>query len=63
MLYEVITLLKGKALLKPKQDWNKRLYSRIKDEELKEIDIQLIPYYAWNNRGETDMTVWIPVSY
>lgn len=58
-----VSLLKGKALLKPKQDWNKRLYSSIKDEELKEIDVQLIPYYAWNNRGETDMTVWIPVSY
>lgn len=57
------TVLKGTALLKPKQDWNKRLYTAINSQKLSEVDIQLIPYYAWNNRGESDMTVWMPVKY
>jgi hypothetical protein len=25
------------------------------------IQIRLVPYYAWDNRGDTDMTVWLPV--
>jgi DUF1680 family protein len=25
------------------------------------IKIKLIPYYAWANRGQTDMTVWLPL--
>jgi DUF1680 family protein len=27
----------------------------------KPITIKLIPYYAWANRGQTDMTVWLPL--
>jgi len=26
------------------------------------IPIKLVPYYAWGNRGEGEMTVWLPVS-
>ena len=25
------------------------------------IDVTLIPYFAWKNRGLTDMTVWLPI--
>jgi DUF1680 family protein len=25
------------------------------------VKIQLIPYYAWNNRGEPQMAVWLPL--
>jgi DUF1680 family protein len=24
------------------------------------IDLVLVPYYAWGNRGDTEMTVWLP---
>jgi DUF1680 family protein len=27
----------------------------------KPVKIKLIPYYAWANRGKTDMTVWMPL--
>lgn len=27
----------------------------------KPITIKLIPYYTWANRGQTDMTVWLPL--
>jgi DUF1680 family protein len=25
------------------------------------IPLTLIPYFAWDNRGDTEMTVWLPV--
>ena len=25
------------------------------------IDLKLVPYFAWGNRGDGDMTVWLPV--
>ena len=27
----------------------------------RQIAVTLVPYYAWDNRGDCDMTVWIPV--
>jgi DUF1680 family protein len=27
------------------------------------VPVQLIPYYAWGNRGKSEMTVWMNVSY
>jgi uncharacterized protein len=27
----------------------------------REISLKLVPYYAWGNRGDTEMTVWLPV--
>ena len=26
------------------------------------IDLKLIPYYAWGNRGKSEMTVWLPLA-
>lgn len=56
-----ITLLEGKAEAFESDDWSGKLYQEIKPQEPQQIDIELIPYYAWDNRGECDMTVWMPV--
>jgi DUF1680 family protein len=32
----------------------------IQGEEKKPLDIHLVPYYGWNNRGNKSMSVWIP---
>jgi DUF1680 family protein len=37
------------------------LYSEIGGERVDTMPVRLIPYYAWNNRGETEMTVWMPL--
>jgi DUF1680 family protein len=37
----------------------KELYAPMKGRKSKEVDITLIPYYAWANRGEGEMRVWI----
>ena len=30
--------------------------------KVKPVDIQMIPYFAWHNRGDCKMTVWLPLS-
>jgi len=37
----------------------KKLYQEISQQPPKDIPITLIPYYAWSNRGPSDMTIWI----
>jgi DUF1680 family protein len=53
-----IMALKGKAQLIQHANWNDVLYHEI-NNTTKPVNIKLIPYYAWANRGKTDMTVWM----
>ncbi|MDP4208564.1 MAG: glycoside hydrolase family 127 protein [Bacteroidota bacterium] len=55
-----ITCLEGDARLYNNPDWNKKLYSELSTES-KSTHIRLIPYYAWDNRGASEMSVWMPV--
>lgn len=41
------------------KDENTSLYSREKETVMKETSIHFIPYYAWANRGENEMRVWV----
>lgn len=52
--------LKGEARLIEQNQWNNTLYKEV-NTKLKPVTIKLIPYYAWANRGKTDMTVWLPL--
>ena len=56
-----LTVLEGKALLSKAGGWTDRLYRRRSSEGDRMIDVKLIPYYAWANRGVSQMTVWLPV--
>jgi DUF1680 family protein len=56
-----ITVLEGKAHILAGSDWGQTLYREIEHQESKDVDIRLIPYYAWGNRGKSEMTVWIPL--
>lgn len=48
------------ALQRPK--WAAgQLYREAGRAAARRIEIAMIPYYAWGNRGDTDMTVWMPV--
>jgi DUF1680 family protein len=55
-----VMALTGEARLLDQNQWNNTLYKEV-NTKLKPINIKLIPYYAWANRGKTDMTVWIPL--
>jgi DUF1680 family protein len=38
------------------------LYHSVATKKVKKT-IRLIPYYAWGNRGKSEMTVWMPAAY
>ena len=56
-----LTLIEGEARRIVEADWTGTLYQTATDCEMATIPVTLIPYYAWNNRGVTEMTVWMPV--
>jgi DUF1680 family protein len=49
--------LEGTAKLLPRRDG--KLYQPLTAGPAKSIPVKLIPYYAWANRGPSDMTVWM----
>ena len=49
-----VTALKGKAQLLTRDDTG--------NLALKDVDLSLIPYYAWAHRGQGQMSVWLPMS-
>ena len=52
-------VLRGRAL-RIDESSNGALYREAGGEQVEALDITLIPYYAWNNRGVGEMTVWLP---
>jgi DUF1680 family protein len=56
-----VMVLRGQARYLERGDWDKALYREVSARSAKTIDIRLIPYYAWGNRGDSEMTVWMPI--
>jgi DUF1680 family protein len=56
-----VTVLEGKAELLPDVAWGNALYREFKPAAARPIDLKLIPYFAWANRGKSEMTVWLPL--
>jgi uncharacterized protein len=56
-----IMSLKGEAFLVNEASWSKKLYREVSTNSPQTISVSLIPYYAWGNRGHTDMSVWLPL--
>jgi len=57
---EEIVALQGIVHLQQHQQWKNTLYQEL-NNNYKPITIKLIPYFAWANRGKSDMSVWLPV--
>ena len=51
--------LTGRTHLRTDNQWGNKFYKEI-NTKYKPVTIKLIPYYAWANRGKTDMRVWLP---
>ena len=56
-----VTVLEGRAKLAHEEDWSGLLYRALRPAS-GSVDVKLIPYYAWANRGVSYMTVWMPVA-
>ena len=57
-----VTVLEGDVLIDQSEDWAGQLYRDMRNVPRKRVRATLIPYYAWNNRGESKMSIWLPVS-
>ncbi len=55
-----VTVLRGDGVLVNNTNWARKLYRPITGKSDRKVPIQLVPYYAWGNRGHTDMSVWLP---
>jgi DUF1680 family protein len=42
---------------------NGKLYTEVNAVQYEDRKLHFIPYYAMENRGETDMQVWVPMKY
>jgi DUF1680 family protein len=42
-------------------DQKEVMYRSLEKPDWKEVKTQFVPYYAWSNRGESEMTVWMPI--
>ena len=52
--------LETEAVNRAEASWENTLYREISKDK-NTVKIRLIPYYAWGNRGDSEMTIWIPV--
>lgn len=39
----------------------KEMYSALKASKFERHNTSLVPYFAWSNRGDAEMTVWLPI--
>jgi DUF1680 family protein len=56
-----VTVLEGRAEAWPEARWSGQLYRELSPGPPVAVDLKLIPYYAWSNRGRSEMTVWMPL--
>jgi len=56
-----VTVLEGRAPVYRQGDWSQALYQELPDRDAQTIPVRLIPYYAWANRGVSEMSVWLPL--
>ena len=54
------TALEGDAIVTNDKTWdNQTLYRELSKPASRKVHIRLIPYYAWDNRGIQDMSLWL----
>jgi DUF1680 family protein len=61
--------LTGMTLVKATAAWRREdrgfdapLYREVPEQTAQETEITLIPYFAWANRGASEMSVWLPLA-
>jgi len=54
-----LTTIGGNVLLR--KDKKEGMYRMMTKPEWKTVKTTFVPYYAWCNRGQSEMTVWMPI--
>jgi hypothetical protein len=55
-----VAAIEGQVVAKTASDWNGKLYRPLEKSPDQSIKVRFIPYYAWSNRGPSEMSVWLP---
>lgn len=58
-----VTTLSTEAFLQSPARDKDALYHPLPEKKATPIEIRLIPYYSWENRGRADMAVWLPLAH
>jgi DUF1680 family protein len=61
-LLDGIVVLEGKGLARSDTNWSGNLYRQFQPEDPKQINVRFIPYCVWQNRGKSEMSVWLPIA-
>ena len=57
-----VTTVTLPAVVYPEENWDQQtLYREVTPSAPRPIELEFVPYYAWGNRGDTEMTVWLPL--
>lgn len=56
-----IIALSGDGFIINDKEWEGVLYREISKKTKTPVPVTLVPYFAWGNRGRSEMTVWIPL--
>ena len=56
-----LTALEGEFIWRKRSGWQGALYREVGTENAQKIRLKLIPYFAWDNRGVSEMSVWLPL--
>ncbi len=59
-IFKGIVLIEGNIRAYDQASWGSELYRDLALPSTKEIRTRFIPYFAWNNRGKGEMSVWLP---
>jgi len=62
-LLDGVVVLEGQALVLPAQDWGGELYHESNVTSARPVKVRFVPYFAWDNRGPSEMTVWLPLDH
>lgn len=55
-----VVVLDTTLLARTAAPWDGALYRELQPAQFHTVTTRLIPYFAWANRGKTEMTVWLP---
>ena len=56
-----LTTLSGDVLLR--KDARTGMYHALREPKWESVKVKFVPYYAWSNRGDSEMSVWIPLAW
>ncbi len=59
-LLQGVTVLEGDLSVRKSPAWKDELYRPYLALDTERLPSRLIPYYAWANRGPSEMSVWLP---